>query len=496
MEESTLKIELNFPAPIREEAHFYGREDAWRQVRSCFLEPNARPVILLGERQVGKTSFLRISAQRIQALSGGSFVPVFVSPPARPLSSETFAAAILESLQVAVESRLPGGRGQPGLPSWPLPASQLVESLAAVFQGSSGKTFLLCLDGLDALLQPLIREGLTAEIEAIVRLLNLLIQERPRLPLAVYITSSRIPDVLQKSDTPNSVLEAALLVELHPFSAAESEELIRGLLEAQVEISAAAIGRLQDYTGGSPYLIKFFLDLLLRQEDFAHNPEPVSPAWIERLSCLAADDLRHRFIFQNIFERYFSIQERALALLMAGLGRPVHLNELALLGAQFITAANSLVRRAYLRRQAHEFSWRIGFIPLWLRHWERYEEEMAALGIPQLMEILSIDLWIDKTTRKVFFRQQPLELSNREYEVLECLCIHKGKLVSHDQIASHLWPVEADWEKASLNAITMAVSRLRKKLRDECGRAEYIETVVGLGYILHQAGFLSEQPGF
>jgi two-component system OmpR family response regulator len=121
---------------------------------------------------------------------------------------------------------------------------------------------------------------------------------------------------------------------------------------------------------------------------------------------------------------------------------------------------------------------------------------MTLLDIPRLLDILSIDIWIDKTTKKVFFRQQLLELPNREYDVLECLCIHKGKLVLYDQIASHIWSVEADWEKFSLNAITMAVSRLRKKFKNECGSAEYIETVVGLGYILHQAGFLPEQMPF
>ena len=200
--------------------------------------------------------------------------------------------------------------------------------------------------------------------------------------------------------------------------------------------------------------------------------------------------------FQNIFESYFSIQERALTLLLTRLERAISLNELNLLGAQFITAANSLVRRAYLLRQDQNFTWRVLFIPEWLRHWERFEEELEHLDIPRLIDILSIDIWIDKATKKVFFRQKPIQLTNREYEVLECMCIHQGKLVSYDQIAGHIWPVGRDFEMFSLGAINMAVSRLRKKLKDENRNTAYIETVVGQGYILHQASFLSEQTNF
>jgi len=492
-----LTVNLNFPDPITEDKCFYGRDEVWNQVQRNLLGPNSRPVILLGERQLGKTSLLQISIQRIETLPESHLIPV-VLPPGSTLSSyESLAVSLVKNLQMAVMNILSSSAVQDLKQPQKLGSNQeLIDLLYDLVQQVDGKEFVFCLDDLDSLLQPLIHEGLEDEIQKIVGLIDNLIWGRHRLRINFFITLSKIPEVLRNPYATNRILASSRLVELPPFTIAETGEMIHGLLKPHVKITGKAVNRFYLYTGGIPYLIKLLLDTLLQCDEFIQNPIIITPNWIDHVNKLAATDYGYSLIFQNIFERNFSIQERALTLLMTRADRPINTNELILLGSQFITATNSLVRKSYLSEDEQGFSWRILFFPEWLRHWDRYEEEMALLDVPKLMDTLSIDIWIDKTTKKVFYKQDPVQLSSRQYDVLECLCIHKGKLVSYDQIASHLWHVDEEWENFSLGAITMAVSRLRKKFKTETRIPPYIETVAGQGYILHHAGFLPEHTRF
>jgi two-component system OmpR family response regulator len=75
---------------------------------------------------------------------------------------------------------------------------------------------------------------------------------------------------------------------------------------------------------------------------------------------------------------------------------------------------------------------------------------------------------------------EPLELSAREISLLEVFLQRAGRLVSKDQLVSHL----CEWgEEVSPNAIEVYVHRLRKKLEPGGVR---IVTVRGLGYSLEK----------
>jgi two-component system OmpR family response regulator len=74
----------------------------------------------------------------------------------------------------------------------------------------------------------------------------------------------------------------------------------------------------------------------------------------------------------------------------------------------------------------------------------------------------------------------PLELSARELSLLEVFLQRAGRLVSKDQLVSHL----CEWgEEVSPNAIEVYVHRLRKKLEPGGVR---IVTVRGIGYSLEK----------
>jgi DNA-binding response OmpR family regulator len=87
-------------------------------------------------------------------------------------------------------------------------------------------------------------------------------------------------------------------------------------------------------------------------------------------------------------------------------------------------------------------------------------------------------LVLDTSARRARIGERPLELSVREWAVLEYLLQHAGRVVSKQQIIDAILPWGDD---ITLNAVEVYVSRLRLKLLD-AGIA--IRTIRGFGYLL------------
>jgi two-component system OmpR family response regulator len=86
------------------------------------------------------------------------------------------------------------------------------------------------------------------------------------------------------------------------------------------------------------------------------------------------------------------------------------------------------------------------------------------------------DVRIDTAGRNVFRANQPVELTAREYSLVEFLALHRGEVVSRTQLYEHLF----DENESSLsNLLDVHVSNVRKKLG-----AEFITTRRGHGYCI------------
>ena len=76
--------------------------------------------------------------------------------------------------------------------------------------------------------------------------------------------------------------------------------------------------------------------------------------------------------------------------------------------------------------------------------------------------------------------QATVQLSSREFQLLEYLLRHPRQVLNRDQIEQSLW----EWGTApESNAVTTLVKRLRQRLQS-VGAADWIETVYGMGYRL------------
>jgi two-component system copper resistance phosphate regulon response regulator CusR len=90
------------------------------------------------------------------------------------------------------------------------------------------------------------------------------------------------------------------------------------------------------------------------------------------------------------------------------------------------------------------------------------------------------DLEVDLLSRRVVRGGVELDLTKREYELLEYLLRHKNAAVTRDMIARDVWK---EVTGAPTNAIDVYVTLLRKKV-ERPGARQLIHTVRGVGYAL------------
>ncbi len=86
------------------------------------------------------------------------------------------------------------------------------------------------------------------------------------------------------------------------------------------------------------------------------------------------------------------------------------------------------------------------------------------------------EIELDPAARRVSFRDRPVELSLREFALLQELMLNAGRVLSREQLAQRLY---AWGEEIESNAIEVHVHHLRRKLAPELFR-----TVRGVGYLM------------
>jgi len=92
------------------------------------------------------------------------------------------------------------------------------------------------------------------------------------------------------------------------------------------------------------------------------------------------------------------------------------------------------------------------------------------------------DLTLDPATRTVMRAGQPLELSPREYALLEFFMRNPRRVLSRTLIAQHVWGVDFD---TFTNVIDVYVNYLRRKI-DTPFTPKLLHTVRGVGYVLKE----------
>ncbi len=90
------------------------------------------------------------------------------------------------------------------------------------------------------------------------------------------------------------------------------------------------------------------------------------------------------------------------------------------------------------------------------------------------------DFRIDTKSRMIHYKENEVELSKKEFNLLNYLLLHKNRPLSRMQLSEHLWGEFAEDEYDS-NYIDVHIKNIRKKLSAH-GPVDWLETVRGIGY--------------
>jgi len=102
-----------------------------------------------------------------------------------------------------------------------------------------------------------------------------------------------------------------------------------------------------------------------------------------------------------------------------------------------------------------------------------------------VLRLKAADLEMDLVARRATRGHRTLDLTAREFELLEYLLRHQGHLVSREMLAREVWK-EPRRATPLDNVIDVQMTRLRRKVDAE-GHARLIHTVRGVGFVLRES---------
>ncbi len=102
----------------------------------------------------------------------------------------------------------------------------------------------------------------------------------------------------------------------------------------------------------------------------------------------------------------------------------------------------------------------------------------------EVLRLKVADLALDLVTRRAVRGDRLLDLTVREFDLLEYLLRHQGHLVSREMLAREVWK-EPRRATPLDNVIDVQMARLRKKVDNDAGE-RLIHTVRGVGFILRE----------
>ncbi|EKY26656.1 response regulator transcription factor [Clostridium celatum] len=89
------------------------------------------------------------------------------------------------------------------------------------------------------------------------------------------------------------------------------------------------------------------------------------------------------------------------------------------------------------------------------------------------------DLTVDFEKREVLIKNNKLELTLKEFELLEILIRNKGKILTRDTLLDKIWGYEYIGETRTVD---VHIRYLRKKIESDDKNPKFIETIRGVGY--------------
>jgi DNA-binding response OmpR family regulator len=103
----------------------------------------------------------------------------------------------------------------------------------------------------------------------------------------------------------------------------------------------------------------------------------------------------------------------------------------------------------------------------------------AGQGQPRLPDVIECDgIALDRRSRQVTVRGRPVELTQREFDLLAFLMAHPAEVFRREVLLEQVW----GYTFGDTSTVTVHVRRLREKIEDDPSEPAFVQTVWGVGY--------------
>ena len=124
----------------------------------------------------------------------------------------------------------------------------------------------------------------------------------------------------------------------------------------------------------------------------------------------------------------------------------------------------------FFMRESEHFDYLKQEVLPWIRQREQRSKDVFDDGVIKVG-----DIEIHTGSFEVFKNSKPIQFSTREFQLLQYLMENAGKVLTREQIFSHVW----DTEFGDIGTVAVNIKSIRDKLDPN---NEYIKTVWGVGY--------------
>ena len=466
-----------FPAPVRRAKDFFDRKGELKNVLEHLGMGARRPIVLQGERGVGKTSFMmRVSVSLDDNSVGDFHWQRFSIEPGMIQDVYTFAREMWDGLMgILAKADMNVIVNEPSFENHRFTLNGFIAAVeSAIEQALLQDPFL----GIAIMMDELDRSGMEDDkLGSILSAIHYLV-EQSDLPIFFLLS-------IIKPETPKPKWGSPLptqTIPLRHFDKTATVTMTEALTQAQQW--PYSISLLSDWvwehSGGHPFIAKLLLTAVHENQHRAWQPDVLLQ------SVLQIPDASRFFL--DVYKRFLDDEEQTVMLVLASThsGR-LAVGEVERWPTTYRRAARRLVNRGYWTLDADGYGFQSHIWRLWLRQWPDFDFEYKHHQIPVTFpsSTLPPGICIVASTQRVYVDGEEMGPFTRSmFRALFYLAQHVGEVVNKDELGRAMYPEEQYvGSDASLNSV---IYRIRKALGDT-KPYHFLHTVHNRGFRLEKA---------
>lgn len=462
------RFKLDWPNDVPGEEDFFDRERDREQIDSLMQQGWPRPILITGERRIGKTSLRNV------AIKYASRYNYLRAPIALHVSSlEGFAYEVLDWVCQKLEYPLHDTgllTSQGGFQMGTM--ARYINALYGVFRARGNQPVIIDIEEFETIVSKCGEQ----EAERIQDFLVKLIENHKDLPLKLLVTMIRQTESIRWS-YPTTFVSLAEKFDLKPFGRPDTEKMIQELLAGYLDVSdRSVLDSVYRLSGGHPYYIKLIIRCLF--DRYYRNDNGVVAVTEQHVADAVQEALLHadpELHVPNVIRVHMSDAERAVLAQVVRANGNLRSDALK---PELIPTADGLVRRSYLESQDGNYFFKIGYLNLFLA------KQLDLLDPP--VRTPAVARGPLSYSRMQFYRgSTPIKLTHESYELLRHLYEYREEVcVPVNDLYDNVFPGGEFTRDERVRMVKRLVDAVRLEIEDDPEKPIYLIEVVECGYRL------------